>query len=343
MSFSSSATYLAGLQDASTDDDSASTAPLTNQTAISNAEVMVDVPRVLVDKAVQFRPSAECQHPAVFAVKQPSGRYEFLSADLASGQWRLVDQPQNPGTAAIWLPEIHPRLFLTNRVGAFRGARSGGGASVVIAADPRTCSAVDPTKKKTRRKRTSAASAGSSTSFACVIVADSTGLDAETFFHKFFLSGSNVLKAMGDGRDEPVFVACAAGMNRSCTTIIFYMLLRAYLQPQPWFAEAFGSGPHFDVGRVVAYLRAENLVARYPVLTNLQFVEYLHEAAAFFAETMPSKNKKITAGPRGSRLVRDVRVRDAAATFAAFVQRRRDGDSSSSDDTDDQTTNYTAF
>jgi hypothetical protein len=294
----SSASMLAELRDMSSVSDSSD--------ADTGSVISLELPKILTHRHNKLPKS-------IFAIKQSSGEYAFIQPTNDGSMWMQVEQPRNPGTSAIWLPNIHPCLFLTNSIGAFRAARAATNVQVVIAADSVTVGKVH-TETGGRRFRSIFASASTyPTTVRSVIVNDSTQIDPKEFYLRFYESGTNLLEAFEKTKNVPVVVACAAGMNRSCTTIIFASIIRAFQTPSPSFAKLFGSGPFFSVKNMVRHLREENEIGRYPVLTNLWFVELLERVHRYWSEDDNSGR------PRGVRMSRHFPTEKEAQQFKTYA------------------------
>lgn len=235
-------------------------------------------------------------------------RPAFRRRDPRTGATRRASKPDNPGTGVIRLGRVHPNMHLTNVYGAVEQLRDGD-VAVFSVMDSETIDAL----------RQIHDSHGQRGEHRVNHAFDDPRMDAATFYHTFYRAALQI----ADSVDRlTTVVHCQAGMNRSCASIVFFAILRAFWrsgsQDTTKFLSRgdFGSGRNFRLDKLIAYIRDVNRIGRYEVLTNKTFVAMLKQARDFEFVIHQPQNARMLALREGGR------IKDVARVFAWFVDKR---------------------
>lgn len=233
----------------------------------------------------------------------------FLKKNHATGEDAEVAQPADEGAGILRLDQIHPNMYLTNLSGAvemLKGATDD--AAVFSILDLPTINMLT----KIHRKRLSSGRVHHHVRDAM----DTTQMEIDAFYKTFYFAARQIEQTIDS---KATVVHCQAGMNRSCTAIIFFAILRAFDTEK--LADGsetgrFGTGKDFNLKDMIQYTRVVNKIGRYPVLTNPLFVALLKHVRDFEQVLhLPINKKFLDARNKG-------RLDSIGKVFKNFVHNR---------------------
>jgi hypothetical protein len=269
------------------------------------------VPRELRSPATMFAGAELVQVVDTHAHPDEDGEISSdafpLYMKAVRGQWVASKNKQfgrHGGDAVLHLVLEHPRMYLTNIVGAINllKQKGNGGVTVIGICAPQDIRTVQKHKVPL------------SPAYHAIPAIDYLGMPAHEWYTIFFRAAQSIREAVHTG---PAVVHCVAGMNRSGCSQIMFCILRAF---NPAFGRDddyphyFGKGAAFRLDALIAYHRAANSLCRCEVLTNPTFVSMLHHACNF--------ERRLHSAAEGQRWLQ-VRARGhlpkVAKAFARFV------------------------